>query len=765
MRRKTGHNIGYKKERVVLSDILPYEVPPFFSNRHFYNFLVKNKVIINEDKKTIQFKKDNTGVLKRVVQVLFGVDKDIPFKNEIGFDYFKFNEKSFEKLFSTIPFKFKITHKDNDYREFSVIHPINQLYLVGFYDKYKNTILYNTRLSKFSLRKPSKVSSLKYYKDNTNKIKKSKNQDIEIIETTDKEYTSLKTFFSYQKYNNIYEFYESYEYQRAEKRFDNLLKFDVSKCFDSIYTHTLPWALSNKKIVKNNLDLNKNSFGGKFDKIMQKMNYNETNGIIIGPEFSRIFAELILQRIDKNVEKELYQKGYKYKEDYDIYRYVDDFFVFYNDDKIKSEILNLYKIKLQEYNLFFNDSKTKIIPQPIITNITVAKEEIRKLIEHSIIFQFYDSEIKNQIGLKYYTAKDIITNYKAILAKTETSYKDLQNYFLAIIFNKLKSLIKKIQNEQETLLHLYAQKRETETKINNAGEDEKPKHQEKLDETLEEIKEQEKKLKSYHNQLFKNINEIIELTFFIYSALPRVTYSIKVCHILFIIIDFIKNQERTKQSYLVKFPNAGSEELKYIAFDFDKKHNVFKKIYDGISLVFQKSLSSEYAEVETLYLLPIINELGENYRFEEELINKHFRVFQLDNQNHKTLNHNLNYFTIISLLNYINIDKKKKYDEIRKDLQNIIIEKFTNFEKNNAEDIFLLIDILTCPYVASTDVEVKDFRRKILDMIKFFDTGTNNTFKDAIIEKISQYVSYFCCKGKENDLGKELNTKRGHSVY
>ena len=58
---------------------------------------------------------------------------------------------------------------------------------------------------------------------------------------------------------------------------------------------------------------------------MQQMNYNETNGIIIYPEFSRIFAELILQRIDKNVEKELYNKGYRYKEDYDIYRYVDDF--------------------------------------------------------------------------------------------------------------------------------------------------------------------------------------------------------------------------------------------------------------------------------------------------------------------------------------------------------------------------------------------------------------------------------------------------------
>ena len=35
---------------------------------------------------------------------------------------------------------------------------------------------------------------------------------------------------------------------------------------------------------------------------MQNLNYGETNGIVIGPEFSRIFAELILQEIDKSVK-------------------------------------------------------------------------------------------------------------------------------------------------------------------------------------------------------------------------------------------------------------------------------------------------------------------------------------------------------------------------------------------------------------------------------------------------------------------------------
>lgn len=758
MRTKTGKNIGYKKERVVLSDILPYEVPPFFSNRYFYNFLVSNKVSIVENE--IRFKKDTTGTLSKIIKIIFGIsfNKPINIKNS-NYDFFSFDDKSFEKQLVTIPFKFKITHKDNDFRELTIIHPINQLYLVSFYDKYRNTILCNSTLSKFSLRKPSKVSSLKYFKDSTNKRKKSKTPEIEILETTDKEYTSLKTFFSYKKYSNIYKFYESYDYQKAEKRFDNLLKFDISRCFDSIYTHTLPWALSNKKIIKDNLSPAKDSFGGKFDKVMQQMNYNETNGIVIGPEFSRVFAELILQRIDKNVEKELFIKRYRYKEDYDIYRYVDDYFVFYTDDKVKSEIQNLYKIKLQEYNLFFNESKTKILPKPIITNITIAKEEIRKLVEFSMIFKFYDNETNNQIGLKYYKAKDIITNYKLILSNTGTSYKDLQNYFLSIIFNKLKDLIRRLQVEQESLFSLFAQKRVIKRDLDIAIDDDKPKYQEKLDLITEEIKEQEKNLKSHHNQLFKNFNEIIELTFFIYSVLPRVTYSIKVCHILFRIIDFIKNQESTKKSYLSKISSVSIDELQYVAFDFDKKHNLFKKIYDGISIVFKRSSSSEYAEVETLYLLPIINELGYHYQFEERLLNQHFNV----SDTRFKLNFGINYFTIISLLNHIK--RESRFNDIRKNLQDIILKKFTKFENNNAENIFLLIDILTCPYVANTDVEVKSFRKKILEQIKFFDGRTTTAENDAVIDNIENFYSNFFYSWKGSDIGIELNTKRGHSVY
>jgi hypothetical protein len=65
------------------------------------------------------------------------------------------------------------------------------------------------------------------------------------------------------------------------------------------------WALLDKSAIKKFLADSKNTFGDKFDTLMQKLNFNETNGIVIGPEFSRIFAEIILQKIDVNVKADL----------------------------------------------------------------------------------------------------------------------------------------------------------------------------------------------------------------------------------------------------------------------------------------------------------------------------------------------------------------------------------------------------------------------------------------------------------------------------
>lgn len=47
--------LKYKKERCILSDTLPFEVPIIFNNKNFYDFILKNRI------------KSNNGLLSGVI--------------------------------------------------------------------------------------------------------------------------------------------------------------------------------------------------------------------------------------------------------------------------------------------------------------------------------------------------------------------------------------------------------------------------------------------------------------------------------------------------------------------------------------------------------------------------------------------------------------------------------------------------------------------------------------------------------------------------
>ena len=150
-----------------------------------------------------------------------------------------------------------------------------------------------------------------------------------------------------------------------KKKFQKLIKFDIQSCFDSIYTHSIAWALNGgKDTYKENFTSNEKTMGYLWDKVMQRMNYNETNGIVIGPEFSRIFAEVILQQIDNNVLSKLASKKYYNNVDYQCFRYVDDYFFFYNAEDIKDEALTLFTNELKTYKLTISNEKTLFFERP-----------------------------------------------------------------------------------------------------------------------------------------------------------------------------------------------------------------------------------------------------------------------------------------------------------------------------------------------------------------------------------------------------------------
>lgn len=694
--------LSYKRERCLLSDVLPYEIPISLSNKYFYDFILRNRIAIEED--TIVWLKDSE-VLDRIIHLIFAlpVNKDrvsdikrFVGKQELDFRCYKLKKSSIEQYM--IPFRYKIRHKENEFRELCVPHPISQLKIVDFYDRCKEVIIYYTSLSPFSIRAPSRISKYSFYKDFLhNRLLVN---DSSIIEEVDKEYENLKSFFVYKQYSNIYKFYDSSQFHRNEKKFNKLIKLDVSKCFDSIYTHSIGWAILGKETEKLSLGKSNDTFPGRFDKLMSEMNYGETNGIIIGPEFSRIFAEIILQAIDRKLKLNLKdEKHLRNKIHYDIFRYVDDYFIFYNEDVERTVIVEELQHILRDYKLYLNISKAVEYEKPIITDISIAKQQISSLLKEAMNLSVEigsDDEFKVTNDVK---SKRLIAAYKAIIKSCGVAYMDVLNYTMSAVEQKCdRSLIKKLKLFEKT----------------NAG-------------SLPERPER---------QLISAISGILEFVFFIYSVSPRVNTTIRLCRILRLIVHFLKS----------------------ITITPGQKQLIYKQIYDDIRLIIKKNRSEKQVQVETLYLLIALSELGKDYRLEEETLAGYFGISLDNNDNMKQSENFLNYFSITVVLFYMR--DNCKYDTLRNHVVKVALEKFRNKPDTvtkDAELVFLLFDLISCPYIDEKDKHVA---------LKMFGVSDSSLAMDIVQYAKSETKSQMWFTNWLNfDFGKELDAKRSHEVY
>ncbi|HEX7870549.1 MAG TPA: antiviral reverse transcriptase Drt3b, partial [Chryseobacterium sp.] len=716
----------YTKERVVLSDVLPYEVPIIFSNRHFYKFLSNNKIELDNDKLlyTNSFTGSDATAFNELLKILFDNTQFVATKNSITIEP-KFGLKK-------LPYQYKILHKGTDFRTLSVPHPLNQLSVIEFYNKYKELIIYYGKQSSYSIRKPAAVARFVFFNDRLHDSNKGNKDDF--LELTGKEYDNLKTFFSYKKYPNIYRFYEDYRYQRAEKKFDILYKFDISKCFDSIYSHSIVWALMNKEIVKYNIKASKSTFGGQFDTLMQNINFGETNGIVIGPEVSRIFAELILQKIDKNVETKLKdERGCIIRKDYEIYRYVDDYFLFCDKENIKEDIIELFRHELKHFKLSLNDNKSKPYSKPMITEITMAKQKINHLFENLPIFRIKDAdqlitknsdEEKHVIRLIndqfyfYIQSNKLAARFKAIVKESNVEYKDILNYTFSVLNNKIEYILVKFDEYFEGY-----------TKLESLG---------KLDKR-DLIRKA--KLETRFTEFIVGFTDFV---FFLYTVSPRVNTTIKLCHIMSKIIKYYQGKYKI---------NKLGELLTVSRFIENNQDLVFKKIVDDTSLVLSKHRITKHTQIEHLYLFILLRDLGKQYRLEPIVLE---RYFQIDDFRTKgiEINH-LNYFCVTSLLFYIgNI---KIYDEIKTALKVYIKLCISEIDEDkrkvNCELVMLLLDLIVCPYLDN------NFKTELLSLF-----GVNSADSGSILN-FRKHQKYWFVKWENFNLAKELNSKVSEEVY
>lgn len=731
MRKRKKIKLSYSKERVLFSDVLPYECPIIFSNRYLYRFLAKY-VWVGETQKV-----DN------ITWNLLKQSKHLDEKDANAFAALLFGCYEKGKRIGTLqhrlnalfyPYHFNIAHKPNKNRTLSIIHPYSQWQVVEFYNQYKYSILYLCNQSKYSLRKPHKVAQYFYYRDRLHR--KLLGHESDKVELFFNEYENLKTYFSYEKYSNIYKFYEDYRYQRAEKKFKHLIKFDLQSCFDSIYTHTISWATAGGvDKVKVLPGYNGSWVGDAFDNLMQSVNARETNGIVIGPEFSRIFAEIILQYIDQRVERELLNREHqnesiRHKSDYECYRYVDDYFLFYNDEKDRNLFLESLIKWLKEFKLQISPSKTEEFERPFITKITIAKHRVDDLFSDIFSTPLWEDVESNLDAKKeedtenvdfdkdqeilyrrfniYLHANSINTRIKAIVREGGIEYRDIANYLLEKMSQRLDALL----NRYEMGFKKYERLMSKE----NTNKDE-----------IELLAQRvQRKLASY-------LVSLIDVAFFVFNSNRQVNTTLKLQKIMNTIIIYAKRHGDFKSNPESRFQTIS-------------KDIIFKKIQDEIALVLGTTDSHRNSLHESLYLLILSKELGHAYLFAPEVIKSFTEKSELQ----------YNLFACIILMYYY--ANHKCYDSQKTLLKEEILKKYRlvaeSERRRNSELTILTADMMTCPFV--DDV----YKQSLLMLM-----GITEKEDQRMIIRFAKKQKYIFTRWTAFDLNKELQAKISQEVY
>ncbi|WP_353370843.1 antiviral reverse transcriptase Drt3b, partial [Aliiglaciecola sp. NS0011-25] len=396
--------------RILKSETIPSDSPVIFSNGGFY--------AISQD----YFK----GCL------------NYPYVKE-AFEYAIKPTNDSELYSSATPFKYLILKDETKIRGLSLLHPRSQILYCDFFEKHTASVLYYCSRSNFSLRKPSRVAS--YYKpkidDNSNSL-------------------GVSSFFSIEGIDRVHKFYESKDFAILESKFSVFTTADVANCFNSIYTHTIPWATHGKEYNKKYIN-HKSLFANSFDQRMQRSNNNETNGVPIGNEISRIFSEILFQKIDLNIEEILLEYELVWGKHYQIYRYVDDYFIFSVNRDIMTRCLGALTQCLHEFNFALNQSKTQTLERPFSSKIACTAVETKELLGDFDKSMF--DLVKNSEGDSYLLIRKVfkplgmvnrfISKVRSICLSNEGSYKNISSLIIGSIKRKVALLERGLDMSEE----------------------------------------------------------------------------------------------------------------------------------------------------------------------------------------------------------------------------------------------------------------------------------------------------------------------------
>ncbi|TWT91634.1 antiviral reverse transcriptase Drt3b [Neorhodopirellula pilleata] len=380
------------RDRVLLSEILPHEVPPRFSLRSVYRRM-RGASLTTLDDALFQHQNDNSGPPE------------------------------------TVPYTFSLSRGRKTPRDIHVMHPFHYREVVNFYETYATQILSNCMKSKWTLRSPSGIA--RRAKDIGYQNQQPGFQsDYEGDE-------SPVCYFAYGPFNLLYAFYGSRDYERLESKFRFVRAIDVQSCFGNIYTHSIAWAIRGKANAKRRGDRSAYfTFDARFDSLMRSMNHGETHGILVGPEMSRIFAELILQTVDTAVLGSLGNR-IEFGKQCEVRRYLDDFFIFFNETSIADQVEQSIREELKNCKLYINDAKTVETESPFMSTLSALKHELSHLVDD--LHESFLRANKEKRPIPKSVCRIAFRKIKTKVAQSGCHYESCVSYVLSILQRKVSA--------------------------------------------------------------------------------------------------------------------------------------------------------------------------------------------------------------------------------------------------------------------------------------------------------------------------------------
>lgn len=401
----------------LLSDLLPVELSELFTYTTFYSFLLE---------------KEQQKILNAMVDI-------IKKKKSSG------ENLLFKDGWSTKPLKYGIMKGNKTIREMSIIQPLSAINLYLFVECYQKELLeYFEKYHFFSLR---------YHKKNTDLYFKSKQKSvIEYFQPQSKNLGKKSiqqsgNFFKIAPFESINAFTESLAWRTSNFRFKYFAKMDYKSCFDSIYTHSYSWI-----IERNVIDAkaaNSTHLFLEIDRILQNINGRSSNGIVVGPEFSRMIAEILLERIDNEVLINLSSQGLKWHKDYEVFRYVDDIFVFSSEQKSIDQIIDSYSRIGEKYRLRLNELKLVRDETPCLPKEWLEKTRILSDMLGSLFYKGckadYDklSEEQQSLVIAEYVPVDRIKDEITVIMK---QYPEDRRTIVSFLLSTLLNNVSKKRN-------------------------------------------------------------------------------------------------------------------------------------------------------------------------------------------------------------------------------------------------------------------------------------------------------------------------------